>query len=98
MTVISSENTNEVDYSKILRQFHDLDVNNNIPPTLFKYDFYIQDIIDCAERLLLVLNVQKYFPNEFEIEHDEIYEDSSKNKIYTVKIGMGKCCFYLQKQ
>lgn len=95
MTVISSENTNEVDYSKILRQFHNLDANNNIPPTLFKYDFYIQDIIDCAERLLLVLNVQKYFPNEFEIEHNEIYEDSSKNKIYTVKIGMGQILLLL---
>lgn len=95
MPVISSENTDEVDYSKILRQFYNLDVNNNIPQTLFEYDFYIQDIIDCAEKLLILLDVQKYFPNKFEISHSEIYEDSSKNKVYNVKIGMGQMILLL---
>lgn len=95
MTVISSENSNEVDYSKILRQFYNLDVNNNIPPTLFEYDFYISDIRKCAEKILVLLDVQKYFPNQFEINHEEIYEDSSKNKIYNVQIGMGQLLLLL---
>ncbi|MBQ9026203.1 MAG: hypothetical protein IJ104_07515 [Methanobrevibacter sp.] len=104
MPIIKSENTAQVDYTKILRQFNNLDINNeNIMPYFENYSFSKQDILDAAETLHSKIELFKFIPETVSISHEEIYDKTEfeaengthngnwpENRIYTVDIGMSQ--------
>ena len=104
MPIIKSENTSQVDYNKILKQFQALDINNeNIMPYFENYVFSNEDIVAAAETLHSKIESFNFLPEVITISHEEIFvmEDYEytpetyngswpENKVYDVDIGMSQ--------
>lgn len=75
MPIITSESNSNVDYTKILKQFYELDINNeNIMPYFENYAFSRSDIIAAAKKLYAKIGVYKFLPESVTISHEEIFD------------------------
>ena len=104
MPIMKSEDSSQVNYSKILKQFNNLDINNeNIMPYYANYAFSKDDVVSAAKRLYAKIESYKFIPETVTISHEEIYDmgdydytDDSyngtwpANRVYTLDIGMSQ--------
>lgn len=104
MPIMKSEDSSQVNYSKILKQFNNLDINNEkIMPYFANYTFSKDDIIAAAKILHAKIETYKFLPENLSISHEEIYSMSDydytediyngtwpENRIYTLEIGMSQ--------
>lgn len=75
MPIIKSENTSQVNYTKILREFYNLDINNeNIMPYFENYTFSREDVLECAATLYAKIHSYHFVPETINISHEEIFD------------------------
>lgn len=85
MPIIKSENNSNVDYTRILKQFYDLDINNErVMPYYNNYNFTRADILAAARTLYTKIDTYKFIPETVKISNIQNEEE------ITLDIGMGQ--------
>lgn len=85
MPIIKSENNSNVDYTRILKQFYDLDINNErVMPYYNNYNFTRADILAAARTLYSKIDTYKFIPETVKISNIQNEEE------ITLDIGMGQ--------
>lgn len=73
MPIITSEDTENVKYSKILKQFYNLDINNEkIEPNLYKYEYTKEELQEISINVLAKTKIQGYIPEKILTKNDEL--------------------------
>lgn len=99
--------SSDVDYDKILEQFYSLDINNNIQPTRFRYEFFTSDITVMAGKVRYYVETYGYLPERVTVSHEETFttpeneeltgEVVDHDKVYSVDVGMGQALYLMSE-
>lgn len=103
----NSSSENQTDYDKILTDFYELDINNNIKPTRYKYDFNTNDVTHMADQIRYHVETTEYLPERIKITHEETFdtpenititgEGTTPEKNYEIEIGMGQALYLMSE-
>ena len=72
MPIVKSEDSSNVNYSRILKMFNDLDINNErVMPYYNNYSFTKEEIIDSAKKLYGKIELYKFLPDSVRLTHED---------------------------